>query len=62
MLGQSNFDYSEVLSGLKEGEKVVMLNVLALQAARQQQQDRFRSVQSSPLGGGATGGGRGRGF
>jgi HlyD family secretion protein len=59
MLGQSNFDYTEVLSGLKEGEKVVMLNVLALQAARQQQQDRFRSVQSSPLGGG---GGRGRGF
>jgi HlyD family secretion protein len=60
MLGQSNFDYSEVLSGLKEGEKVVMLNVLALQAARQQQQDRFRNAQSSPLGGG--GGGRGRGF
>ncbi|MDE3172225.1 MAG: hypothetical protein KGN74_04065, partial [Gemmatimonadota bacterium] len=58
MLGQSNFDYTEVLTGLKEGEKVVMLNVLALQAARQQQQDRFRQVQSSPLGGG----GRGRGF
>jgi len=58
MLGQSNFDYTEVLSGLKEGEKVVMLNVLALQAARDQQQDRFRQMQSSPLGGG--GGGRGR--
>lgn len=57
MLGQSNFDYVEVLSGLKEGEKVVMLNVLALQAARDQQQDRFRQMQSSPLGGG---GGRGR--
>ncbi len=61
LLGQSNFDYTEVLNGLKEGEKVVMLNVLALQAARQQQQDRFRQVQSSPLGGGARGGGgRGR--
>jgi HlyD family secretion protein len=61
MLGQSNFDYTEVLSGLKEGEKVVMLNVLAIQAAREQQQDRFRQVQSSPLGGGARGGGgRGR--
>ena len=58
MLGQSNFDYTEVISGLKEGEKVVMLNVLALQAARQHQQDRFRQFQSSPLGGG--GGGRGR--
>ena len=60
MLGQSNFDYTEVLSGLKEGEKVVMLNVLAIQAAREQQQDRFRQVQSSPLGGGTRGGGRGR--
>jgi len=60
VLGQSNFDYTEVLNGLKEGEKVVMLNVLALQAARQQQQDRFRQVQASPLGGGARGGGRGR--
>ncbi len=58
MLGQSNFDYTEVLSGLKEGEQVVMLNVLAIQAARAQQQDRFRQVQSSPLGGGARGRGR----
>ena len=61
LLGQSNFDYTEVLSGLKEGEKVVMLNVLAIQAARQQQQDRFRQVQSSPLGGGSPRGGGGRG-
>jgi hypothetical protein len=61
MLGQSNFDYTEVLSGLKEGEKIVMLNVLALQAARQQQQDRFRQNQASPLGGAGGGGGRGRG-
>ena len=61
MLGQSNFDYTEVLSGLKEGEKVVLLNVLALQAQRQQMQDRFRQNQSSPLGG-ATGGRGGRGF
>ncbi len=70
-LGQSNFDYTEVLDGLQQGEKVVMLNVLALQAARDQQQDRFRQMQSSPLGGGGAtgpagpggpggGGGRGR--
>ncbi|HEY5218804.1 MAG TPA: efflux RND transporter periplasmic adaptor subunit, partial [Gemmatimonadaceae bacterium] len=64
MLGQSNFDYTEVLSGLKEGDKVVMLNVLALQAAREQQQDRFRQAQGSPLGGAPAGGrgGGGRGF
>ncbi|HET7631295.1 MAG TPA: efflux RND transporter periplasmic adaptor subunit [Gemmatimonadaceae bacterium] len=57
-LGQSNFDYSEVLSGLKEGENVVMLNVLSLQAQREQQQDRFRSFSASPLGGSSS---RGRG-
>ncbi|HEX8725208.1 MAG TPA: efflux RND transporter periplasmic adaptor subunit [Gemmatimonadaceae bacterium] len=60
-LGQSNFDYTEVLSGLKDGEQVVMLNVLAIQAAREQQQDRFRQFQSSPLGGGTPRGGGGRG-
>ncbi|MGH7669715.1 MAG: efflux RND transporter periplasmic adaptor subunit [Gemmatimonadaceae bacterium] len=61
MLGQSNFDYTEAVSGLKDGEKIVMLNVLAIQAAREQQQNRFRQTQASPLGGGGTrGGGRGR--
>ncbi len=50
MLGQGNLDYTEVVSGLKEGERVVMLGALALQAQRQQQQDRFRQ-NASPLGG-----------
>jgi HlyD family secretion protein len=31
-LGQGNLDYTEVMSGLKEGERVVMLGALALQA------------------------------
>jgi HlyD family secretion protein len=64
-LGQGNLDYTEVLSGLKEGERVVMLGALALQAQRQQQQDRIRQ-NASPLGGqpgpgagGPRGGGRG---
>lgn len=56
MLGQGNLDYTEVISGLKEGERVVMLGALALQAQRQQQQDRARA-NASPLGGGAPGGG-----
>jgi HlyD family secretion protein len=56
-LGQVNFDYSEVLSGLKEGERVVLLSTLALQAQRQQQNDRARQ-NASPLGGA---GGRGGG-
>lgn len=71
-LGASDYDYSEVLSGLKEGEKVATLAVQALQAKRDQQNDRFRSmtgaggmpgVQSTTGGaagrpaGGAAGGG-----
>ena len=54
-LGQGNLDYTEVVSGLKVGERVVMLGALALQAQRQQQQDRARQ-NASPLGGAAPGG------
>ncbi len=50
-LGEGNLDYTEVQSGLKEGERVVMLGALALQAQRQAQQDRVRAT-ASPLGGG----------
>ena len=49
-LGEGNLDYTEVTSGLKEGERVVMLGALALQAQRQAQQDRVRA-NASPLGG-----------
>jgi len=59
-LGQGNLDYTEVLSGLKEGERVVMLGALALQAQRQQQQDRLRQ-NASPLGGQQPGPGPGGG-
>ena len=67
-LGPGNLDYTEVVSGLKEGERVVMLGALALQAQRLMQQDRARA-NASPLGGqqgpgggpggGPRGGGRG---
>lgn len=68
-LGASNYDYSEVLEGLKEGEKVASLAVAALQAKRDQQNDRFRSMTAVPgapaatpaRGGGAPGGGGGGG-
>ncbi len=63
-LGQANLDYTEVVSGLKEGDRVVMLGALALQAARLQLQNRIRA-NASPLGGaggpGGGGGGGGRG-
>ena len=62
-LGTSDYDYTEVLSGLEEGEQVAMLSAAALQAQRQQNNDRMKAMTggASPLGGGATpgaGGGR----
>lgn len=57
-LGEGNYDYTEVVSGLKEGDKVVLLSALGLQAQRQQMMDRVRQ-NSGPLGGGSRGG-RGR--
>lgn len=59
MLGSANFDYSEVVSGLKEGEEVALLAAISLQAQRQQQTDRLRQN----MGGGVPGmtqGGTGR--
>jgi len=65
-LGAANYDYSEVISGLKEGEKVATLNVASLQARRDQQNDRFRNMggggmpgMTPPGGGGARAGGGG---
>ena len=48
MLGESNFDYSEIVSGLKEGEQVVLLGALSMQAQRQQMSDRFRGMSGIP--------------
>ena len=50
-LGASNYDYSEVLSGLREGDNVATLAVAALQAKREQANDRFRGM----AGGGVPG-------
>jgi HlyD family secretion protein len=66
MLGASNFDYTEVVSGVKEGERVALLTSLALQAQRQQQNDRIRQGMGVPgltpsAGGGRPGGGGGGG-
>jgi HlyD family secretion protein len=73
MLGAGNFDYTEVVSGLQEGDKVAMLASAALQAQRMQQNDRMRQGMGVPglsgapnagrggPGGGAAGGGGGAG-
>jgi HlyD family secretion protein len=71
MLGAGNFDYTEVVSGLEEGEQVALLSALALQANRQAQADRMRAgmggvpgMSSTQPGGGQRppggGGGGGR--
>jgi HlyD family secretion protein len=66
-LGQGNFDYTEVISGLKEGDRVVLISALQMQAARQAQNDRTRQNMGVPGlnpnagAGGPGGGGAGRG-
>ncbi len=56
-LGVANYDYTEVLEGLKEGEYVALLSAAAMQAQRQAASDRTRQMMSgnSPLGGAAGG-------
>lgn len=65
MLGAANFDYTEVVSGLKDGERVALLASLALQAQRQQQNDRLRQGMGvpglTPNAGPGAGGPRGAG-
>jgi hypothetical protein len=65
MLGASNFDYTEVISGVTEGEQVAMLAAASLQAQREQNQDRIRQQTGVPgmnqqQGGGGAGGAGGR--
>jgi HlyD family secretion protein len=62
-LGATDFDYTEVVSGLQPGEEVALLGAATLQAQRQATQDRIRSATSGALpgaGGGAAAGGAGR--
>lgn len=67
-LGLSDFDYSEVLQGVTEGENVVLLGVAEAQASRTETQNRVRqrmgggAVPGVPGGGGSGGrtGGGGR--
>ena len=47
-LGVSNFDYSEVLSGVQEGEQVAILNVAALQAKNQADMNQVRGRAGVP--------------
>lgn len=62
-VGISDFDYTEILSGLQQGEMVALLGPAVLQAQREQLQSRVRAgtgggLQQQTPGGGAGGGGR----
>ncbi|MEP6835968.1 MAG: efflux RND transporter periplasmic adaptor subunit [Gemmatimonas sp.] len=68
-LGASNYDYSEVISGVQEGETVATLAVASLQAKRDAANDKMRAQQGGAVpgmnagapAGGARGGGGGGG-
>ena len=66
--GVSDFDYTEVLNGLQEGDSVALLATAAMQASREQMQQRARAVSGGGLQNNtnstsapARGGGRGPG-
>lgn len=69
MLGVGNYDVTEVLSGLKEGDQVVLITAAMLQQARDEMMQRMRSRstlpgmggQQQPQRGGPGGGGGGGG-
>lgn len=61
--GVTDFDYTEVVDGLKEEDEVALLGSAVLQQQRADQNSRIRSMQSGPLTGGTGtpgGGGAGR--
>ncbi|HET7496929.1 MAG TPA: efflux RND transporter periplasmic adaptor subunit [Candidatus Eisenbacteria bacterium] len=62
-LGLSDFDYAQIVDGLKEGDQVALLSVAEAQAQRQQAKSQIRQRMGSGVPGqpGAGGGGRGAG-
>jgi HlyD family secretion protein len=66
-VGISDFDNTEILSGVNQGEQVALLGAALLQAQREQLQQRIRAgtggglqQQTTPAAGGGGGGGGGR--
>lgn len=50
-LGLGNFDYTEVVSGLEEGDQVALLGAAAIQVARDSSAARFRQMSGGGLPG-----------
>ena len=47
MLGVNDWDYTEVISGLKEGDKVFLMTAARLQQQQKEMQDRMRQRNNS---------------
>jgi HlyD family secretion protein len=66
-LGVNDFDYSEVVTGLQEGERVVLMSIARMQAQQEEFNQRMREratgtfTGQAPAGGGMGGPGRGPG-
>jgi len=64
-LGVSNYDYAQIISGLKEGDRVALISAAQLQQQRQESLDRIKQRMGSGVpgmsqqGGGGGGGGGG---
>ncbi len=50
-LGVNDWDYTEVVSGLKEGDKVFLMTAARLQQQQAERADRMRQRTSGPMGG-----------
>ncbi|MFL5344447.1 MAG: efflux RND transporter periplasmic adaptor subunit [Hyalangium sp.] len=61
MLGLSDWDNTEVISGLEEGEQVYLVSVAQLQQQQQQSLDRMRQRNGGVIPGAGGGGSRGGG-
>lgn len=62
MLGIANYDATEVVSGLQEGDRVALVSEIRVQAARDSSLSRMQSRGGLPgIGGNRGGGGRGGG-
>jgi HlyD family secretion protein len=62
MLGIGNYDATEVVSGLQEGDRVALVAEIRVQAARDSSLNRLQSRGGLPgIGGGNRGGGGGAG-
>ena len=58
MIGLNDWDFTEVVSGLEEGEQIAIVGAARLRASQDEFLERIRS-NANPFGGGGPGGGRG---